>query len=344
MPEESQENGEKIKVEVKTEEEAKEEAKFRNPWIYSTVILVLILIALAGMQMTGMLTAGDGAIQTTVQNQISSQDAGQKALDFINNNLVQPGTTVTLGSVAEMSGVYNVTTTYAGNDIPVYITKDGRYLIVPGIGAIDIDNFEAPEPVQPQEPEPQPSEIPKSDRPVLDVFIMSYCPYGLQAAKAVTPVQELLGESADINIRFVQYTMHGQEEEDENYRMMCIREEEPEKFWQYMECFTGSGDSGKCTAESGIDTANLEDCMENRASGYYDEDKLLDSKYAVGGSPTFVLNEKVISVTRSPEAVKQEICNAFNTMPEECSQTLSTAQASPGFGSGTSTGSSGSCG
>lgn len=343
MPEEDQQENEgKIKVEVKTEDEKEE--KSRNPWIYSTVILVLIVIAILGLQMTGMFAAPVTGNIVTVQSQISPDDAGEKAVEFINNNLVQPGTTVALGSVTEMSGIYNVTTSYSGNEIPVYITKDGRYLIVPGIGAaIDIDNFEAPEPIEPQDPEPQePSEVLKSDNPVLDVFIMSYCPYGIQMAKAVIPVQELLGESADINIRFVYYTMHGQKEEDENYRMMCIREEEPEKFWQYMECFTNSDDSDKCTAEAGIDTANLEDCMENRASGYYEEDKTLNSKYGVGGSPTTVLNDNIISVSRSPEAVKEELCNAFSTMPEECLQTLSTAQASPGFGSGTG-GSSGSC-
>lgn len=181
------------------------------------------------------------------------------------------------------------------------------------------------------------------DKPVLDAFIMSYCPYGIQMAKALIPAQELLKGKADINIRFVYYTMHGQKEADENNRMMCLREEEPDKFWQYMKCFTESGNASKCVAEAGINEASLADCMANRASGYYEEDKALNSKYDVKGSPTVVLNGKVIQVARSPEAVKEAICNAFNASPEECSQTLSTAQASSGFGSG-SGGSSGSCG
>lgn len=182
----------------------------------------------------------------------------------------------------------------------------------------------------------------KYDKPVLDAFIMSYCPYGIQMAKALIPVQELLGDKADINIRFVYYTMHGQKEADENNRMMCLREEQPEKFWQYMKCFTESGDSNECISEAGIDKENLDDCMKNRASGYYDGDKALNTKYDVGGSPTVALNGKVISVSRSPEAVKEKICSTFDAMPEECSQALSNAQTSPGFGSG-SGGGSGSC-
>ncbi len=339
MAEDNEKGNEPIRVEVKADKPG-EEAKTRNPWIYSTAILVIMVVAISGIQISGMLIAGDSAAQTGVQNQLNPQDAGQKALDFINGNLVQPGSSVTLDSIAEMSGIYNVTTLYSGNRIPVYITKDGKYLIIPGIDAIDIDNYVSPEPQEPEET--QPPETPESARPVLDVFIMSYCPYGIQMVKAAAPVQELLGGKADISIRFVQHTMHGQKEEDENSRMMCIREEEPEKFWQYMECFAESDDSGKCLDDAGIDKTNLEGCMADRASGYYDEDKTLDAEYNVGGSPTVVLNGNVISVSRSPEAVKEAVCNAFETMPDECSQILSTAQASPGFGSGTG-GSSGSC-
>ncbi len=45
---------------------------------------------------------------------------------------------------------------------------------------------------------------------------------------------------------------------------------------------------------------------------------------------------------RSPEDIKQKICEAFTTPPAECSETLNTENPSPGFGGGTST-QGGSC-
>ena len=75
-------------------------------------------------------------------NGLTADKASEKAADFINNNLVQPGTEITLGEVKEESGLYNVTTSYMGNQIPVYITKDGEILFLQGMGWIQIEEFE----------------------------------------------------------------------------------------------------------------------------------------------------------------------------------------------------------
>ena len=74
-------------------------------------------------------------------NILTADKAGEKATDFINNNLVQPGTEVTLGEVKEESGLYNVTTSYMENQIPVYITKDGKILFLQRVGWIQIEEF-----------------------------------------------------------------------------------------------------------------------------------------------------------------------------------------------------------
>jgi len=46
---------------------------------------------------------------------------------------------------------------------------------------------------------------------------------------------------------------------------------------------------------------------------------------------------------RSPEKFKEVICQAFNSLPEECSQMLSNDVASTGIGGGTGSSSGGSC-
>lgn len=94
-------------------------------------------------------------------NVLTPEEAGGEAADFINDNLVQPGTEVILGEVKEESGLYNVTTSYLGNQIPVYITKDGEIVFLQGLGWVQIEEFEGQKKEsenQTQTPESRPEE------------------------------------------------------------------------------------------------------------------------------------------------------------------------------------------
>ncbi len=199
---------------------------------------------------------------------------------------------------------------------------------------------------EPTTPPPTP-DIPKSDRPEAHAFVMSYCPYGLQFIKAYVPVIELLGDKADVELNFVHYLMHGEDEMTENTRMYCIQKEQKEKFTDYLRCFVVEGDWEGCISEVGIDSGKLDACMEATDAEFeitktfqesedryprYGVDAALAEQYGVGGSPTFGINGQQVQVNRSPEAIKQAICAAFNSPPEECSQTLSATAEAPSFG------------
>ncbi len=198
-----------------------------------------------------------------------------------------------------------------------------------------------------QPPEPPTPEVPKSDKPEAHAFIMSYCPYGIQFTKAYIPVIELLGDKADLEINFVHYIMHGEKEMTENTRMHCIQNEQKDKFTDYLRCFVEYDDPEKCMGEAGIDKNSVETCMQTTDDTFgltkafqesqdrfppYALDAVLAQAYGVGGSPTFGINGQQVQVNRSPEAIKQAICSAFNSPPEECGQTLSSAPEAPGFG------------
>jgi len=214
---------------------------------------------------------------------------------------------------------------------------------------------------QPQQPATEqqtltPS-VTKSDKPVVELFIMSYCPYGLQMQKAYSPVMKLLGGKADISVKFVAYAMHGQKELEENTRQYCIANEQKDKYLAYVDCFTTSGDYQACMGSTGVSESKLNTCVDktNKSFGTMDKFKdqstwlsgqypvypvhqSLNDKYGVQGSPTLVVNGAQVEAGRSPEAIKQVVCASFNNPPSECSQTLSSAQASPGFGAGTTSG------
>ena len=299
----------------------------------------------------------------------SVDEVGQDVIDYFNENLGQGVYTATLDSITTENGIYKLNLKINGpeglQDYVCYASMDGKLLF---LQAVDM-TVEVQEPNKP---------IPKSDRPVANVFVMSYCPYGLQMEKAVIPVIELLGDKADINIDYVHYIMHGQKEIDQNTRQHCIEKEQPDKFTSYMRCFVESDDHEKCVAEAGVDKAGLDACMvatdeEFNITGIFESsedryppymvDAVLAMQYGVGGSPTLVINGAVIvsssdrcpggdvkcvvmPVARAPESIKQAICDAFTEAPEECSQTLSTAAESPGIGaigSGGGSGSQGQC-
>lgn len=180
--------------------------------------------------------------------------------------------------------------------------------------------------------------------PTMQVFIMSYCPYGLQMLKGMLPVMEKFQGKANIELRFVGYTMHGEKEEQENFRMICLREEQYSKLIPYLKCFAESGDAEACIAQAGVNVGKLDTCMINKATEYYKEDQALCDQYDVRGSPTTIINGEVAEgLARSPEGIKTALCEDFTTKPAECSETLSTESPSPGFGGGTSSSSNGVC-
>ncbi|RLG21060.1 hypothetical protein DRN74_03415 [Candidatus Micrarchaeota archaeon] len=199
--------------------------------------------------------------------------------------------------------------------------------------------------------------------PTVELFVMSYCPYGTQMEKAIIPVIEALGDNVNFSVKFCDYAMHGKKEIDENTRQYCIQKEEKENFLPYLRCFLEAGDSEACISRLGINETEINDCMaeadaefdinknyENRSSwlsGRYPVYKVYEEdvkKYAVRGSPTLIINGKEISAERSPSALLRLICSAFEEKPEACTASLSSTVPSPGFGFEGSGASSGGCG
>jgi len=283
---------------------------------------------------------------------LSAQNAAEKAIAYINENLLQDEFTASLVEVFDANGVYKFKLKVGDQEFDSYVTKDGEILFASGIEMEEESSDSSG-----QEP------VSKRDIPDVKLFVMSYCPFGLQAEKALLPAWRLLKDKADIGIYFVDYIMHEKKEIDENLRQYCIQKQEPEKIISYLECFVIDGDSEKCRIEVDIDKAKLSACESSTdqefkiTENYNDKNSWingtfpeflihadLNEKYGVSGSPTLVINDTVVSPNqRSPEAFKKAICDSFIEPPQECSQTLSEENTSSGFGQGSSDSSGGSC-
>ena len=88
-----------------------------NPWQLSTFVLVLIVLVFAGVMLFGGGTTG---------NVISEDVAAERLLSFIN---AQGNGEATLVSTENTGSLYLVTVNYQQQNIPIFITLDGSYLI-----------------------------------------------------------------------------------------------------------------------------------------------------------------------------------------------------------------------
>ena len=133
-------------------------------------------------------------------------------------------------------------------------------------------------------------------------------------------------------------------EETETPRQVCIREEQGDRFLDYLECFLGEGDYEVCLKQVGIDEAKMNNRISSgQAAEYYASDSGLSEGYGVQGSPTLVINGVIVSSGRSPAGYLGTVCSAFNSEPSECGVELSSTSPSAGFGYGAGVDTSAQC-
>jgi len=312
-------------------------------WILGVVCVLLLIGLILALALGGRTTEEEGLSPSEIQAQTDAyfkSDIGKQ---------LTGGADVTVGSVTDGGGVYKVQLTISGRQIDSYVTKDGN-LLLPG-------GYPMNETAQAGTATPTPTAVPKNDKPVVELFVMSHCPYGTQAEKGILPAVRTLGDKIDFKIRFVYYAMHGETEVKEQLVQYCIQSEQPDKYLKYLACFLNSSDSGsaatsdKCILQAGVDETDLESCkttadeefnvianLNDQASwlsGRFpkvDFDAALNTKYNVGGSPTLIINGAQSNAGRDSASYLAGICAAFNTAPAECNTVLSNTPPGAGFG------------
>ena len=325
--------------------------------IILAVILTIILIGTTNKsaKFSGLLLSGGNKV-------------AQGAIQYINDNLLQSGQTATLGEVKNVSGVYKFKLTIGGSEYESYVTKDGKILFTSGIemvAATGTKESTTTTTVSKQSCE----DLTKVDQPIIEAFVVSKCPFGLQMQRILAEIVKNIPEVAQyIKVEYMGAvnngkvsSMHGDEEAQENLRQVCIREEQPNKYWDYITCHIKKGDVDSCSTIANIDKNILATCLNdvNKSIAYIQKDFENQDKYndtpeckqdptkcAVGGSPALILNGKAVSEFdfggRTAEALKTVICCGFKTQPSFCSQKLTTNQAATSFSENYSSGGSSS--
>lgn len=322
-----------------------------NPWILATIVLAVVAVILIILVMRG----GGGS------SSVSIDKAGQSSVDLIGKVF---GVTLAYDGGQELNGVYVLNFTLGNQSLQLESTKDFSFLSLPNGQWLRVADYaNAPKANASSNPSSSSSAaaqepVTKSDKPTVEAFVFSYCPYGLQFEKALFPAYDLLKNKADIKIVYIG-AMHGPFEETESLRQLAILKNYGEdKLMAYLKLFDTNSSIGSCSGDSaclspyldsifkqlGIDSAKINADMNSTSPSSYQTDEARASQLGVSGSPTFVINGAEVSVNRTPAAIEAAICSAFNTAPAECSQTLSTAATSPGFGADAGSSTGASCG
>lgn len=328
-----------------------ESAGGNNIFIWLIIIVAIIGAVIFFQQKKG---GNDGEAKPVSEK--VSKEVSAAALDLIEGQLVAPGTDVKIKKVTEESGLYKIELTVADQDLTSYLTKD-KMKFIPQL--IDVKELEEDKDESKEGQNAPVTEVQtKSDKPEVELFVMSYCPYGTQMEKGILPVLDELGNSIDMKLKFVDYSMHGEKEVKENMRQYCIQKNTPNKLNNYLKCFlagtSGSEEEAKaCMTKLQINSAVVAQCEKTLDAKYgilaaladksswvngqyppFNVNKEENDKYGVQGSPTLVINGEKIQSGRDSASILKAVCSAFNEQPEACTKELSSVSPAPGFGTG----------
>jgi hypothetical protein len=192
--------------------------------------------------------------------------------------------------------------------------------------------------------------IAKTDKPKVELYVMSYCPYGNQAEQGIYPVIKAFNNSFDFEPVYIisgsagnWRSLHGASELNQDVREKIIYKLYGAQVWnEYVynadtKCTLNTIDTCWKDAAQNLSMINIS-AIEAQYNSSFDAIAQAEAdktgSNSISGSPTTLINGAKYSGGRTADAFKAGICSAFNTEPSACSQTFSTAAAAA----------SGSCG
>ena len=327
---------------------------------------ILIGVAVVGIIITGVViyTGSNPGFSFPGLANIFGQSDNQiakNAVDYINKNGLSQTPATLSGNATEASGLVKFKIKIGANEFDSWVTKDGK-LLFPSAIAMETKASASSQTTKASTA----ADLQKTDKPMLEAYVVSNCPYGLQMQRAIADAVKNVPSLAQyLKVRYMGSISNGQvssmhdsdasgkavangPEAKENLRQICIREEQPTKYWNYVSCYmkkaSGAlpngmplGDTQGCLVSTGVDTAKLNSCMTDPSKGlaYAKEDFDLAAKYNVQGSPTLILGDATIDESgfggRSSDGVKSIVCAASKTQPGFCSTKLNTVEAAASF-------------
>ena len=328
MEEEKKEDKPTIQVDAKKKntsiKKKNTSCKKKNKWMIVSIVLFIFFIASFFTDISKI---------TNFVGKKSTDQMGEKAIAYINSQLLTGDIQAKLLDSSKEDGcLYKIKFELNGQEYDSYITNDGKTFFPQGLPMEDEKSV-----AENEESEKEAQEIPKTEKSDTKLFVMSYCPYGNQAEDLINPVVGLLGDKANIELRYIvsksgedYNSLHGVKELDQNVREICVQKYEKDKFWKFIEeinAKTTLEDAENkwegIAKELGIDIAKIKKCASEERVALLDAEVAITEKYKVDGSPKLIINDTNYSGGKTSEAYKTAICSGFQVEPEECKNKLS---------------------
>ncbi len=150
-------------------------------------------------------------------------------------------------------------------------------------------------------------------KPEVELFVMSYCPYGVQAEQELLPFFETYGDTIDFKLRFIvgkeeasaenagediRFTsLHGETELIENKRQMVIAELYPDKLFDYLLCRADHLQEAwvNCAKDVGLNVGRIAEAVEaEKVTLELVKEIQRTEELNVKGSPTLVVDGRII--------------------------------------------------
>ncbi len=151
-------------------------------------------------------------------------------------------------------------------------------------------------------------------KPQVELFVMSFCPFGVQAEEELLPFIGKYGDAVDFNLRFIanfaeeetsdtsderKFTsLHGEAEVIENLHQIAISQRYPDQFFDYLLCRAKHLESAwtQCAKKVGLDINRVNQEIESeRTKRLFEADIQRATALEIRSSPTLVVDGKVIS-------------------------------------------------
>lgn len=190
------------------------------------------------------------------------------------------------------------------------------------------------------------------NKPQIDFYVMSYCPYGNSAEEAIEPVYRLLKDKAEFKPHYVYYSnyqgggpgycidaeskycsMHGVQEANQDIREMCVAKYEGMDAWfdfaieMNTKCSASNADScweGVATSLK-LNVAKIKSCQKDEALELAKTDQELGAKLGANGSPAVYIDGEDYGGARTAAGFQAALCSAFDAAPAECGTALVSA-------------------
>ena len=151
------------------------------------------------------------------------------------------------------------------------------------------------------------SRIARMGTPTLELFVMSYCPFGVQAEEKIIPIVKKFGDKIDFRLQFIAQekkepsaqdispftSLHGYPEVAENIRQLLIAKEYPDKYLDYILCRGKKLDKSweDCAEKLGIDVAKIQALFDApEAAQLFRENIQRAAMLGIKASPTILVD------------------------------------------------------